>query len=87
MKRRVRKIEEKLERRAGGSQRPRFVVVYDPIMPAGPQSEAAIAEYWIKKNQVRSEVAEGFDVVYVVSEAAKQMTERILMGEGTEKSP
>ena len=87
MKRRLRSIEEKLERRAGGNQRTTLVVVYDPIMPKGPKSQAAIAEYKAKNPRVRSEGAEGFDVIYVVSETAKQLTERVIRGEGTAKSP
>ncbi len=86
-KQRLKKIEERLKQRAGGSQRPTLVVVYDSIMPTGPQIEAAIAEYKAENPECVAKDPQGFDVVYVESETAKQLTEQILMGEGTEKSP
>ena len=85
IKQRLKKIEERLEQWAGDRHRPTLVVVYDSSMPIGPQSQAAIAEYKARNPEYQIKDPKGFDVIYVVSETAKQLTERALRGERTEQ--
>ena len=87
LKRRLRKIEGMLDHSREGRQRPIICVVYDSDMPTEAQRETAIAEYKAKNPECVAREPKGFDVVYVVSETAKHLTEQVIRGEGTEKSP
>jgi len=74
---------DKLEKQTGASSKSpvTLVVVYDGQNPTEAEKEAAIEAYkaknpdWAEKD---------INVIYVTSEKAKELTERVIAGEGTE---
>ena len=73
---------EKLEKQAGASSKSpvTLVVVYDGQNPTEAEKEAAIEAYKAKNPDWEGK---DFNVIYVTSEKAKELTERVIAGEGT----
>lgn len=74
---------EKLEQRTGASSKSpvTLVVVYDGQNPTEAEKEAAIEAYKAKNPDWEGK---DINVIYVTSEKAKELTERVIAGEGTE---
>ncbi len=74
---------ERLERHAGDNEgKPCLVVVYDDTgKPSEAALEAAKAEYRAKNPNWQEK---DFNVIWVIDEHTKELTERVIAGEGTD---